>query len=224
MDKSLDRFAYRCLPLSIANTHGWELLCPYAVRAVWDGGSSPGAVQVVCLDGDARAAAEPMIVSHFGEGLLTFRPGYLFTTPDTHATYVSGPINRPKDGISALTGIVETAWLEFTFTMNWKFTRPHYPVWFDKDEPFCIVFPIRLAEIEEVSPVVRDIASDPDLHRGYVEWRTARVNFNAALRVRDEQAAAEGWQRNYTHGVDFEGKRPLSGHRTRLKVNEFRCE
>ena len=26
MDESPDRYAYRCLPLAIANTHGWELL------------------------------------------------------------------------------------------------------------------------------------------------------------------------------------------------------
>ena len=27
MDDSDQRFAYRCLPLNIANAHGWEILC-----------------------------------------------------------------------------------------------------------------------------------------------------------------------------------------------------
>ncbi len=28
MDATPDQYAYRCLPLNIANSHGWELLCP----------------------------------------------------------------------------------------------------------------------------------------------------------------------------------------------------
>ena len=28
MDATGERFAYRCLPLNIANAHGWEILCP----------------------------------------------------------------------------------------------------------------------------------------------------------------------------------------------------
>lgn len=29
MDATDDRFAYRCLPLNIANQHGWWLLCTH---------------------------------------------------------------------------------------------------------------------------------------------------------------------------------------------------
>ncbi|MFI4960960.1 MAG: DUF6065 family protein, partial [Hyphomicrobiales bacterium] len=38
MDNIDQRFAYRCLPLSIANAHGWEILCAAGFTAVWDGG------------------------------------------------------------------------------------------------------------------------------------------------------------------------------------------
>ena len=38
MDVFTDRHAYRCLPLSIANTHGWELLVPGAFEVEWNGG------------------------------------------------------------------------------------------------------------------------------------------------------------------------------------------
>ena len=40
---------------------------------------------------------------------------------------VQGPINRPKDGIAALPGIIETDWSPYSFTMNWMFTRPGTP-------------------------------------------------------------------------------------------------
>ena len=38
MDASPNRFAYRCLPLAIANQAGWFIHCPANFSAVWDGG------------------------------------------------------------------------------------------------------------------------------------------------------------------------------------------
>ena len=37
MDETVDRFAYRCLPVAIANQVGWDLLCPIAFSAKWNG-------------------------------------------------------------------------------------------------------------------------------------------------------------------------------------------
>jgi len=34
-----------------------------------------------------------------------------------------GPPNWPKDGVYPLSGLVETDWLPFPFTMNWQMTR-----------------------------------------------------------------------------------------------------
>ena len=38
MDRITDNHAYRCLPLNIANSHGWEVLSPCAFTATWSGG------------------------------------------------------------------------------------------------------------------------------------------------------------------------------------------
>ena len=37
MDETDERHAYRCLPLSIANAAGWEILNPVAFSAIWNG-------------------------------------------------------------------------------------------------------------------------------------------------------------------------------------------
>ena len=39
MDKTNESFAYRCLPLNIANAHGWEVLSPCDFTAFWRGGT-----------------------------------------------------------------------------------------------------------------------------------------------------------------------------------------
>ena len=61
------------------------------------------------------------------------------------------PINRPKDAIAALTGLIETDWSPYSFTMNWQFARTHTAVRFiEKGEPFCHLMPVRRGEIEAV--------------------------------------------------------------------------
>jgi len=118
MDDSDRRFAYRCLPLNIANAHGWELLCTTAFSAIWDGGKSLDSVHVT-----VGPDATPSAISHFGSGILTFHVPCLFRTDPGIDLYATGPVNRPKDGIAALSGIIETDWSPYTFTMNWLFTR-----------------------------------------------------------------------------------------------------
>jgi hypothetical protein len=85
MDKMDQRFAYRCLPLSIANAHGWEILCAAGFTAVWDGGRALDAVMVITDDGGMAPA-----LGHFGFGVLTFHVPCLFRTEVGFNLMVSG--------------------------------------------------------------------------------------------------------------------------------------
>lgn len=49
MDDFPDRHAYRCLPLSIANAHGWEVLCPAPIEIEWNGGPAAADLEVRAL-------------------------------------------------------------------------------------------------------------------------------------------------------------------------------
>ena len=145
MDRTDQGFAYRCLPLNIANAHGWLLLNPVPFVAQWNGGPEVGAVDLF-----AHAADSPLLASsHFGHGVLTFNVNALFRTEPGYDLMVTGPLNQPKDGIQPLTGVVETDWSPFTFTMNWKFTRKHSPIAFERDEPFCMILPLKRGLVEE---------------------------------------------------------------------------
>src|SRR5206468_2641323 len=103
MDRSPDSFAYRCLPLNIANAHGWEILAPCGFTAVWNGKLDIGAVTVTADDG---ARAEQLPISLFGQGVLTFHIEGIFRTPPGWNLWVGGSPNRAKDGIAPLSGII----------------------------------------------------------------------------------------------------------------------
>src|SRR5438552_14789280 len=77
MDETRDRFAYRCLPLNIANQAGWMMPCPVSFSAIWDGGRDLECVRIAC----ERPEGNRWISSHFGSGVVTFSLPYLFRTP-----------------------------------------------------------------------------------------------------------------------------------------------
>jgi len=217
MDNSHQRYAYRCLPLNIANGHGWEILCPDGFSAIWMGGDDKEAIRITPDTGTTAPA-----VSHFGHGIVTFHIPVLMRTDPGIDLMVQGPINRPKDGIYPLSGIVESDWLPFTFTMNWVFTRSRVSVRFEKGEPFCHLFPLRRGEVEQVEPRLSQLSSHPELKRQHDEWAEKRSQFNADLSQPDSQAVREGWQKHYYKGKDTTGQyQAVAGHRTRLRVKHF---
>jgi hypothetical protein len=216
MDETRMRFAYRCLPLLIANQAGWWIVCDCTFHAVWDGTNDLEAISMRFVDGDAQPHSA---MSHFGHGILTFSIPYLFRTPPGYNLLVRGPTNLPRDGIQPLDAIVETDWNRATFTMNWIFTRRNLPVTFHKGEPICQIAPIRRGELEAFSAEERAIERDPELQAAYLEWSERRNQFNQDLRVPDSEAARQLWQKDYFQGV-ANGER-VQGHQTRLKLHEF---
>lgn len=216
MDASNLRFAYRCLPLVIANQAGWILRCPVRVSARWNGGMQASDIRLWF----PPRRKDPRIISHFGEGVLTFSIPFLIRTPPGVNLWVKGPSNWLKDGIQPLEGIIETDWLESTFTMNWRFTRPGVTVRFEQDEPFCMIVPVPRGYVEGFAPEQRPLEQDPELRAAYERWKQARRQFNADLKDFDSAAAQQGWQRDYMLGRDSGGQ-AFADHQTRLHVRSF---
>jgi hypothetical protein len=133
--------------------------------------------------------------------------------------WCGGPPNHIKDGIQPLAGVVETYWLPFPFTMNWRFTRPGM-ISFKKGEPFCFIFPIPHEKMDEIQPIVKSIHDDPELKRQYDAWGASRSNFLTRLSDNDAEAVKNGWQRDYFRGRTPEGHVAPDGHinRRRLKA------
>jgi hypothetical protein len=217
MDATDQRFAYRCLPLNIANAHGWEILAPSGFSAYWDGRASKEAVHIT-PDPDATSPA----TSHFGHGVLTFHVPCLFRTEPGVDLIATGPLNRPKDGLAPLTGIIETDWAPYTFTMNWVFTRAQLVVRFERGEPFCHIFPVGRGLLEHIEPETRRLSEAPEIEREHKLWSESRDSFNADLRVAGSQAAQERWQKMYFRGLGPSGE-PTSaeGHRSRIRLKPF---
>jgi hypothetical protein len=218
MSATPEGYAYRCLPLNIANAHGWEVLSPCSFEARWTGGTGTDQVDIR-LTSDPKGGLPP--VSLFGQGVLTFHIAGLFRTPPGWNLWVGGSPNRPKEGIYPLTGIVETDWAPYTFTMNWRFLRRNHWIHFDAGEPICFFFPVQRAYLESFTPKFMPMESHPELMRQFTEWHRSRSEFMQRMVRERPQAGSEQWQKKYYQGVDVDNRPGAADHSTKLRLKSF---
>lgn len=218
MDQSPERFAYRCLPLNIANAHGWEILNPCNFSVMWTGGIGAGDVHLR-IDSGAHDGSAP--VTLFGMGTITFHIQALFKTSPGWNLWVGGSPNYFKDGIQALTGICETDWMPFTFTMNWKITRPNTWISWAEGEPMCFIYPIHRHAITDVEPTIRPLSDAPEFREQFMSWSKSRDDFHAHVTAHPPVLSKDQWQKHYYQGKDMNGK-IQEDHRTKLRLPEFK--
>ncbi len=223
MDRSHNRFAYRCLPLVAANQAGWLVRNPVTFSVMWTGGMGADGLQILMPEGQVGWAGVPpetIVESHFGEAILTFQLPFLFRTSDGYNLWVKGPANVFKDGVQPLEAIVETDWSHSPFTMNWRLTRPYQSVTFHEGEPICQLVPYPRGLIERFDPEIRPIATDPGLAAAFAGWHEGRGQFLQDRVVPGTEAQRRDWQKDYFQGRLPEGGRHAE-HQTSLEVKEF---
>jgi hypothetical protein len=162
--------SYKCLPMVVANQWGWQILCPADVRVTWDGGRGIDGLVV-----EVEPAHAGSVRSQFGDGIVTFSPPWLFRTPPGWDLYAKGPSNRWKTNCQALEGVIETWWLNFTFTLNWKLVEPGSVI-FSKGESIGQLLPVphatfRHSTAEEALLATADPVADAELRRWLAERR-----------------------------------------------------
>jgi hypothetical protein len=214
MDQTREKFAYRCLPLVMANHAGWIITSPLSFMATWDGGKHAEGLKLRFPDGEGRNARQ--INSHFGEGVLTFSLPWLFRTSPGYGLWVRGPSNSYKDGATPLDGIVETDWAPYTFTMNWRITKKNQGVFFQKGEAIAMLIPIPLGMLEDVTPTLREIGEDERLRADFEAFKTGRSGALDKLKATSEAV----WQMDYMRGKGPDGT-PAHEHRRAFHLREF---
>lgn len=210
MEATADKFAYRCLPLAIANQHGWEVCLPQRVSFVWNGGNDPSDLKVI-------ESNDTFCSSMFGYGILSFHIGHIITTSEGLDLFVTGSPNLLKPHIQPLSGIIETSWSPYTFTMNWKLTEINRIVQFQAGEPICFFFPISRKIIEEIDVVVDTVDNFPDIKGEEQIFSKKRAKF---IEQTKNRTTTERWQKDYYQGKLPSGGYPVTDdkHRTKLKL------
>ena len=216
MDAFPDRHAYRCLPLSIANSSGWEVLCPVPIEVKWTGGPLVSDLTVRALKPlPGGRPLDHFCRSNFSSGIVTFHTDYIFMTDPDWELITTGPPNLPKYNAYPLTGLIESDWLPYPFTMNWQIQRPG-KVLFDEGEPYCFIYPVAKQALLDCEVEIHRLVDNPELAAQHDEFRNSREEFMRKKREDPANAPKEAWQRHY-----FVGRHP-TGETVEGQVNKLR--
>ncbi|HWE98015.1 MAG TPA: DUF6065 family protein [Tepidisphaeraceae bacterium] len=216
MDNSASKFAYRCLPLTIANQAGWWVKNPVGFTATWSGRPEPGQIKII-FDAEPGLWSQ-WINDQFGLGIITWNTPFLFRTkPEGSRLLVCGPLNYFKHGIQPLTAIVESDWMNMSFTMNWKITSAGATIRFDRGEPLFQAIPLAsniCSDLQDATVTYMRLADDAEVAHAYERWKEMRTEFHA--QKRSGQVRPTDWQKDYFQGRDALGREVTSGHTTKI--------
>ncbi|XOV81203.1 MAG: DUF6065 family protein [Aestuariibacter sp.] len=220
MDETPARYAYRCIPLSAANSMGWEILNPVDATITWTGKDKGDQLQIDLAKKNPFAPGP-----HFGSGTVTWYIPFLFRTPPDYGLMVTGPANHDKTVITPLDAFIRSDWIPFPFTMNWRMTLADTAVTFKAGEPICRVIPFPLALLNEMEIEVRDLQEDPAFMQRVQDWdRNRQANYQKQ-REAEAKWAREGkkpdlkelWNSQYAKGQG-------SDIATEPHQNAFKCK
>lgn len=172
--------AYKCLPLNAANSFGWEILNPIKFDATWNGDLGHGGETIRFNfhpenEKEEKFLKENGISSHFGNGIITFSGlNFILRTNKGSNILVKGPTNLFKANAAALEAIIESDWLPYTFTLNWKIIKPNETVFFEKGEPIANFFPIPRGYIESFETEEIKLKEEDELHKEHEKWTNKR--------------------------------------------------
>lgn len=211
MDDTSNEYAYRCLPLNIANQHGWAVYPQNRIVAMWDGKLGTSKDHVIIVENPNNVAS-----SWFGEGTLTFHLPFLVRLDPGYSLFITGAPNHFMKGIQACSGVYEADWAPYSFTMNWKFTHSYEPVVFTPNDPICFFYPVPRELIDQTTTKYSHI-DDQDDH-----FKEMAHMFGKSRDTFLQENTDGDWQKNYFKGLYPDGSKCPFNHKTKLKPKQIK--
>lgn len=156
MDKTYNKLAYLCTPLSNATVHGWEVRLPHDVKVIWDGkwegidGEDSSHVKILAGE---EYKNKIIATNHAGVAQISFFLNvYVETDPD-HYLLFSGPPNYIFEDAYPLNFLWRSDFYNYQeVSFSWKILTPNKEIIFPKDMPiaFFTIYPKNLLESTEI--------------------------------------------------------------------------
>jgi hypothetical protein len=187
MDETQNSHAYRCLPMTAVNSHGWTINLEEECVVEWDGTDQQGSVKVISGPGEENVAG----------GFVTFRFPYIFSTSENFYLWCSGQPNYTRDDMFPLNAIIRTDWYPATFQFTWKLTRPGKII-FEVGMPVMFFMPYPKNLIDNVSLAMYDV--EPSRSEAHKAKMYGLHVMSYEKRIRNSENSWKEWVGLYRKG------------------------
>ena len=161
MDSSVDKQAYKCLPVTLANCLGWSFSLPEDISFILH--SSTDTVEI--LSGHKYSSIDRT------NGTISFISGLTIQT-DTPTSLLIMPVpNQFIDGVVPFTSIVNTSVLKAPLPSAWKITRYDQNITIKSGTPIAAILPISLTGLQDVVFEIMDEKLNDEYYQYVDEYR-----------------------------------------------------
>ena len=189
MDETVDGHAYKCFPVSLANTIGWSISFLDDIEFIWDGISdtTPDHVKILKDPGN-------ICTTQRANATVSFYSGFFFESDENTSMLQIVPPNFFVDGATPFTTIISTSVLKEAIPIAWKITRPNTVIKIPAGMPVATFIPMSLKTYQDIDLEIKD--------KIFVEDRAKKEE---RLRVWEEISRKGGFTNFYRDAVEYDG-------------------
>jgi hypothetical protein len=143
MDNTWDSHAYKCFPLNITNSIGYELSSPEDIVFAWDGIDDTSPDHINFISGEKYCSTSR------GNATLTFVTGIMFETDPKVSMFHMPVPNYFREEFQVFSTIISTSWYRQMFPSVIKLMKPNIEIVIKAGEPIATLIPISLTSFEK---------------------------------------------------------------------------
>jgi hypothetical protein len=208
LDKTPDKHAYRCFPVTSANMVGWNLSLDKDIRFIWDGVNDTSQDHVTILEG------EDFAYTGRGQSSLSIHTGIVIRSDKNVSIMTINPVNYFNNDFETIATVISTSWLDTGFPLAIRAKIANKEILIKAGEPIATIIPISLSAMDKTEIQIFDY-SDPG---------RVRENKNKSYGIASQKNISVGkwtnWYRNATneHGEKI-GSHEVATLRLSVKDN-----
>lgn len=150
MDKTPNKHAYQCMPVSLANTIGWQISFPEEISFIWDGISDNTDEHVKIISGQKFCS------SARGNGTISFNSYITLKTDEDVTTLIMPVPNLFNENAQCFTALISTSFYESMIPIAWKILKPNVKIVIPPKYPVATILPISLKSLENFEMIIKE--------------------------------------------------------------------
>ena len=187
MDNTEQGHAYRCFPVSQANTVGWSLSCMEDIHFIWNGINDTTSENVKILN------EKPYLYTGRGQSTISFNTGLVFRSDKDISLLTINPVNFFDPNFETMSSLISTSFYPNPLPLAIKAKVANKEVVIKSGTVLATIIPISLTMLNNTEININEYK---DINR--VREKANKEYGEAALKIKQTGQ----WTDWYRNGVD----------------------
>jgi hypothetical protein len=193
MDKTPEKHAYHCFPVTQANTLGWTISMPVDITFIWNGVNDTSGDNVKILSG------EHFVHTGRGQSSVSFNTNLVIKSESNISLLTMTPPNYFNPDYEVMSSVISTSFYRNPLPLAIKVLTPNKEITILAGTPIATILPISLSELKDSVIEVKKFPQDK-----IQEWNTKNKEYGDAAQVLSMKGEWTDW---YRDAVDQEGNK-----------------